>query len=70
MKRVKDEFGNIVPGLLKDERGALVVSDVGEYHKYKRQKELIEIQSGRIDALNKQVENLQLLVERLLDSKQ
>lgn len=68
MKRVKDESGNIIPGLLKDEKGALVVSDVSEYNKYKKQKEFMQSQSSKIDSLGKEVEELKRLIKQLLNS--
>jgi hypothetical protein len=40
MIKVKDDTGNIVPGLLKSSHGALVVQPDTAYDRYKKEKEL------------------------------
>lgn len=42
MIRVKDENNNIINGLVKNEMGALIVSDFSEYNKYIQSKQQLE----------------------------
>ena len=42
MIRVKDENNNIINGLVKNEMGALIVSDVSEYNRYVQSKQQLE----------------------------
>ena len=42
MIRVKDENNNIINGLMKNEIGALIVSDVSEYNRYVQSKQQLE----------------------------
>ena len=42
MIRVKDENNNIINGLVKNEIGALIVSDVSEYNRYVQSKQQLE----------------------------
>lgn len=65
MIRVKDQDGNVVPGILKDVLGNLVVNDVAEYNKYKREKDSAE----QINELKSEVDQLKQLVHALLREK-
>jgi hypothetical protein len=42
MIRVKDENNNIINGLVKNEMGALIVSNVNEYNRYVQSKQQLE----------------------------
>jgi hypothetical protein len=42
MIRVKDENNNIINGLMKNEIGALIVSNVNEYNRYVQSKQQLE----------------------------
>jgi hypothetical protein len=42
MIRVKDENNNIINGLVKNEMGALIVSDISEYNRYVQSKQQLE----------------------------
>ena len=63
--RVKDKNGNIIPGLLRDESHALVVSDKEGYRRYILEKERVE----KINSLEAQVKYLDAIVNNLLASK-
>lgn len=62
MLRVKDENGNIVPGLFKDSLGAIVVKNDSEYNRYLNEKK----QQQTISNLTDQIAELKELVNNLL----
>ena len=63
MLRVKDEFGNIVPGLFKDGLGNIIVKNDSEYNKYIHAKQQHEI----INNLTKEVEELKNIISSFID---
>lgn len=63
MQRVKDQAGNIIPGLMKSNTGNLVVSNQEQYYKYVREKQSIE----KINSLEKEVQQLKELIQTLLE---
>lgn len=65
MHRVKDQSGNIIPGIMKGDIGSLVVTDVDQYYKYMREKESIQ----KINNLENEVQQLKELVQSLLREK-
>lgn len=69
MKRIKDENGNIVPGVIKTERGAIIVNDTSEFNKYKQQQQMMQEQRRRIENLSSEVETLKALVQQLLEQR-
>ena len=61
MLRVKDENGNIVHGLYKDQRGAIVVEKSSDYERYmleKKRQETINNLSQEVSELKEIVHNL------------
>lgn len=61
MIRVKDQSGNIIPGLFKNGIGALVVKNDSEYDKYiqtKQQQEVINNLTQEVSELKTMVQNL------------
>lgn len=70
MLRCKDEFGTVVPGLMRSGNGALVSSDEVEFNKYKRQKHLIASQENQIAALSSEVHQLKQLVMQMLTNRE
>lgn len=62
MIRVKDESGNIVPGLYKNELGAIVVKNNPEYQKYIQRKQEIKI----INDLQKEVSEQKEIIESVV----
>lgn len=62
MFRVKDQNGNIIQGLLKDRRGAIIVENNAEYEKY-----LIEKQHQEtINNLKQEVSELKDMIHALI----
>lgn len=48
--RIKDESGNIVPGMIKNSIGGIVVDNLTEYNRHKKQTELaLEMQNLKTD---------------------
>lgn len=70
MKKVVDQNGNLVTGLLRDETGALVVTDTAGLNKYKMQKQLFQEQQMKINSLQQDVSVLKQLVERIIQERQ
>lgn len=67
MIRVKDQSGNIIPGLFKTGMGALVVKNDSEYDKYiqtKQQQEVINNLTQEVSELKTMVQNLISLTTR------
>lgn len=64
MLRVKDENGNIIPGLFKDSIGSIIVKDDSNYNAYVKQKQQQEI----INNLTKEVSELKGLIEKIISS--
>lgn len=62
MLRVKDENGNIVAGLFKDNLGNLVVNDNKAYNTYLKSKQ----QQETINNLSKELTELKELINNLL----
>lgn len=62
MYQLKDENGNVVRGLAKDEKGSIVVTDTTEFTKYKREKQLIL----DVENLKKEISHLKDVVAHLL----
>ena len=62
MLRVKDENGNVVPGLFKDDRGAIVVNDKPGYQKYLLEKQHQET----INNLKQEVSELKDMIHALI----
>lgn len=63
MLRVKDQSGNIVPGLFKDSLGNIIVKNDSEYDKYIQMKQQHEI----INNLTKEVEELKQIIFSFID---
>ena len=70
MIRVKDEAGQIVPGLYRDDSGALVVKDDPGLNKYNKQKSVVSAQKATIEKLTNDVEELKKLVGMLIKEKE
>lgn len=64
MISVKDQNGNIVPGLFKDNLGTIAVKNDAEYRRYLREKK----QAETINNLMKEVSELKVVVESLSKS--
>lgn len=64
MLNLKDENGNVVPGLLKDNRGAIVVKNDAEYQRYMIEKKRQET----INNLTQEVSELKDIVNQLITS--
>lgn len=62
MLKVKDQYGNVLPGLLKDNSGAIVVERDSSYNKYLQTKQQIE----NINKLNNVVEQQQEAIDNIL----
>lgn len=65
MQKIKDSYGTILPGILKDSIGSIVVTDTNGYYKYLREKESIE----KLNDLENEVQQLKELVQTLLRDK-
>lgn len=65
MKKVIDQNGNILPGIVKGNIGGLIVTDETQYQKYIREKESIQ----KINGLENEVQQLKELVECLIKSQ-
>lgn len=63
MLRVKDQSGNIIPGLFKDSLGNIIVNNNSEYDKYIQAKQQHEI----INNLTKEVEELKQIIFSFID---
>lgn len=63
MLRVKDQSGNIIPGLFKDSLGNIIVKNDSEYDKYIQMKQQHEI----INNLTKEVEELKQIIFSFID---
>lgn len=63
MKRVKDDQGHILKGVLKDDRGALIVNDQRGLLAYRKQQEAINNINAKIHELTEIVNYLKLAVE-------
>jgi hypothetical protein len=63
MYKVKDESGNIVSGLLKDDRGSIVVEKNLEYSRHLKTKQ----QAETINKLTKEVDELKYIVQDLIN---
>lgn len=64
--KVKDEFGNIVPEIIKANEGVLITEPGIIYKKHIQEKQRVE----QINNLTKQVEDLNNLVKQLLSKNQ
>lgn len=64
MLQVKDQSGNVVPGLLKNDLGAIIVKRDKEYNHYIQSKQQAEI----INNLTKEVSELKELIEKILSN--
>jgi len=79
MIRVKDENNNIINGLMKNEMGALIVSDVSEYNKYiqsKQQLETINILkqdtlniSNELETIKEDINDIKNLLQTLINTR-
>lgn len=65
MHKVKDQNGNIIPGIVKSDVGGLIVTDTERYYKYMREKESIQ----KINNLEHEIQQLKELVQTLLRDK-
>ncbi len=68
MKKIKDESGDVVPKLYKDDLGTIVVKDNSAYNKYiQDKKNLIEISELRheISILKEQMKQIMSLLNLL-----
>lgn len=67
MRAVVDSTGNRIPGLLRDDSGALLVNDQRALAKYKSQqskeKELIELRS-KVEELSSMMVQIKEMMER------
>ena len=64
MMQVKDQSGNIVPGLLKDSLGSIIVEKDYDYNKYVQEKKRLD----KINNLESEVKELiGIWVEHVLD---
>lgn len=70
MMRVKDENGKIVEGVYKDSLGNIIVKKETEYKKYKRQQEVINRLTDKIENLSDTVDQLAKLVMVLTKDKE
>ena len=66
MIQVKDESGNLVPGLLKDSLGAIVVERGYDYNKYIQERKRLD----QINNLESEVKELKSLIYQLLSKHQ
>lgn len=67
MKKVIDDNGVPIPGLFKSAAGVLVVDDPTGYAKYKQQRKIYTDQQNRLEALGDEVNQLKLIVEKILN---
>lgn len=66
MMHVKDESGNIIPGLFKDSVGAIIVEKNYDYNKYVQEKKRLD----KINNLESEVKELKELIYKLLEKQQ
>lgn len=66
MIQVKDESGNLVPGLLKDNLGAIIVEKDYNYNKYVQEKKRLD----KINNLESEVKELKELIYTLISKQQ
>lgn len=67
MLRVKDEYGNIVQGLYKDQRGAIVVEKNSDYDRYLREKkhqETINNLQNEVSELRNAIQDLMSIINK------
>lgn len=64
--RVKDDQGNIIPGLYRASNGSIIVSDRDGYDKYVKQRDSILEQKTSISKLQTQVDELKEMIATLL----
>lgn len=64
--RVKDEQGNIIPGLYRTSNGSIIVDDKEGYDKYIKQRNTILNQKSSIDKLQDEVSNLKEMIATLI----
>lgn len=79
MIRVKDENNNIINGLMKNEMGALIVSNVNEYNRYvqsKQQSETINILkqdmlniSNELETIKEDINDIKSLLHTLINTR-
>lgn len=62
MIKVKDEFGNVVPGLFKDSLGNIVVNDQSDYNRYIQERQ----QTETINNIIKEMRTLKQAVNELI----
>lgn len=65
MLRVKDENGNLIPGLLKDGLGNIIVKNDAEYNRFKLERQ----QQEAINNLTQEISELKLIINKLLSEK-
>lgn len=70
MKPVVDASGNIIPGIMRDTTGALVVTDKNGLDKYRKKRQSFQEQQQKISTLEQELESLKVLVNRLIQEKQ
>lgn len=64
MIKLKDEIGNVVPGLYKDNLGAIIVENDFEYNRYMIEKK----QQETINNLTQEVSELKMLMNNLIST--
>lgn len=64
MIKVRDENGNVIPGLLKNDLGAIVVEQTSDYQRYLTEKK----QQETINNLSKELSELKDLISSLLST--
>lgn len=60
--QVRDESGKVIEGVIKDNLGNLIVSDVAEYNKYKFERQQQEI----INNLKQDVNSLKTMLQQII----
>lgn len=63
MLKVKDQNGNIIPGIQKSSTGGIIVEKNSEYEKYLREKEIIT----RLNKIEKDFDELKYILHTILD---
>lgn len=65
MKRLRDENGTIIEGMVKSPVGSIIVQKSKDYQQYMQERE----QLGKINKLTEEVESLKMLVQQLLEKQ-
>lgn len=69
MIRIKDQSGNIVPGLYKNELGAIVVNNNAEYQRYMQAKHQVEAINKINEDIDRQEQAINIIMSEMNEVK-